>query len=42
MILKCITFNMCHGEGLDTDVNKLLNDFVDFQEKSLEKLKQYL
>jgi len=31
-----------HNEGLDTDVNKLLNDFVDFQEKSLEKLKQYL
>lgn len=31
-----------HNDGLDTDVDKLLNNFVDFQEKSLEKLKQYL
>lgn len=31
-----------HNEGLDTDVDKLLNDFVSFQEESVEKLKQYL
>ena len=31
-----------HNEGLDTDVGKLLNDFVDFQEQSVEKLKNYL
>lgn len=31
-----------HNKGLDTDVDKLLNDFVDFQEESVEKLKKYL
>ena len=31
-----------HNEGLDTDVDKLLNDFVSFQEEFVEKLKQYL
>ena len=31
-----------HNEELDKDVNKLLNDFVDFQEQSLETLKKYL
>lgn len=31
-----------HNEGLDTDVDKLLNDFVRFQEEFVEKLKQYL
>ena len=31
-----------HNKGLDTDVDKLLNDFVDFQEQSVEKLKKYL
>ena len=30
------------NEELDTDVDKLLNDFVDFQEQSVEKLKKYL
>ena len=28
-----------HNKGLDTDVDKLLNDFVNFQEESVEKLK---
>ena len=31
-----------HNEELDTDVDKLLNDFVNFQEQSVEKLKKYL
>lgn len=31
-----------HKKGLDTDVDKLLNDFVDFQEQSIETLKRYL
>lgn len=31
-----------HNEGLDTDVDKLLNDFVSFQEEKVEKLKKYL
>ena len=31
-----------HNEGLDIDVDKLLNDFVNFQEQSVEKLKNYL
>ena len=31
-----------HNKGLDTDIDKLLNDFVRFQEESVEKLKQYL
>ncbi|MDO5556119.1 MAG: hypothetical protein Q4G09_05750 [Clostridia bacterium] len=31
-----------HNEDLDTDVDKLLNDFVNFQEETVEKLKQYL
>lgn len=31
-----------HNKSLDTDVDKLLNDFVDFQEQSVEKLKKYL
>ena len=31
-----------HNEGLDTDVDKLLNDFVNFQEQTLEDLKKYL
>lgn len=31
-----------HNEGLDTDVDKLLNDFVNFQEEKVEKLKKYL
>ena len=31
-----------HNKGLDTDVDKLLNDFVSFQEDSLEKLKTFL
>ena len=31
-----------HNKGLDTDVDKLLNDFVNFQEESVEKLKAFL
>lgn len=31
-----------HNENLDTDVNKLLNDFVNFQEEKVEKLKKFL
>ena len=31
-----------HNEELDKDVNRLLNDFVNFQEQSLETLKKYL
>lgn len=31
-----------HNKELDTDVDKLLNDFVNFQEESVEKLKKYL
>ena len=31
-----------HNKGLDTDVDKLLNDFVNFQEESVEKLKSFL
>lgn len=31
-----------HNKGLDTDVDKLLNDFVNFQQESVERLKQYL
>jgi len=31
-----------HNDGLDADVNNLLNDFVAFQEKSVETLKKYL
>ena len=31
-----------HNQDLDTDVDKLLNDFVNFQEESVEKLKRYL
>lgn len=31
-----------NNKSLDTDVDKLLNDFVDFQEQSVEKLKKYL
>ena len=31
-----------HNEGLDTDVDKLLNDFVSYQEESVEKLKAFL
>lgn len=31
-----------HNKGLDADVDKLLNDFVNFQEESVEKLKKYL
>ena len=31
-----------NNEKLDTDVDKLLNDFVDFQEQSVERLKKFL
>ncbi len=31
-----------NNEELDTDVDKLLNDFVDFQEQSVERLKKFL
>lgn len=31
-----------HNKGLDADVDKLLNDFVNFQQESVERLKQYL
>lgn len=31
-----------HNEDLDTDVDKLLNDFVKFQEETVETLKKYL
>lgn len=31
-----------HNQDLDTDVDKLLNDFVNFQEESVETLKKYL
>lgn len=30
------------NDDLDTDVKKLINDFVSYQEKSVEKLKQFL
>ena len=31
-----------HNKELDTDVDNLLNDFVSFQEESVETLKKYL
>ena len=31
-----------HNKDLDTDVTKLLNDFVNFQEEKVEKLKKFL
>lgn len=31
-----------HKQELDTDVDNLLNDFVSFQEESVEKFKTYL
>ncbi len=31
-----------HNKELNTDVDKLLNDFVNFQEESVETLKKYL
>ena len=31
-----------HNKNLDKETNKLLNDFVRFQEESVEKLKSFL
>ena len=31
-----------HNKNLDTETDKLLNDFVKFQEESVEKLKSFL
>lgn len=31
-----------HNENLDKETDKLLNDFVKFQEESVEKLKSFL
>ena len=31
-----------HNKNLDKETDKLLNDFVKFQEESVEKLKSFL
>ena len=40
--LKDVNKSIKETQGQLKDVDKLLNDFVNFQEESVEKLKRYL